>query len=304
MITDYLRSTDSAFLGLVVMGFFLGTANISRQKELSYWIRKVISLSQPNDPLKLGKAVRPKIDVAIPCHVKDFQNLPFVINGAVATVSNPIGSIKLVTPGAYADELRARFPECQVLEDEQVLGSELMDLIAQMVPPGARGWVTQQVLKYRVALSSAEVGTLILDADTVLLRPRVWVDSRNVQILCVANEYHAPYKQHQRRVFGGRSSLLSFVTHHQLMKTEALKQMFGSNGHGLVNWLNAADFSEDSALSEFDTYGEWMVLRKPNEICFAKWNNLPIKISPDKETYEQMRARLGSCHSVSNHTYL
>lgn len=300
-LVQYLRATDSPLLGYVVRRSFLGIASGLKWKKLPFWMRQIVSMAQASDPL--SRIVGPPIDVAIPCHVKDYENLPLVIEGVVTNIRNPLAKILLITPDEYSLKLQRLFPDCQVVKDETVLGPELVSLIFEMVPKNARGWVTQQVIKLRVASMSKEIGTLVLDSDTVLLRPRVWVGSNNSQILCFANEYHLPYKEHQRRVFGGRSQLMSFVTHHQLMKTDAVRDIFGSDDRALLDWIRLADYREGSALSEFDTYGEWITSNRPKETRFAKWNNLPVKIPPGTR-YSDLRAKYGDYHSVSNHTYL
>ena len=88
------------------------------------------------------------------------------------------------------------------------------------------------------------------------------------------------------------------------MKRDTLREIFGQNGEGLLQFINLADFSEPSALSEYDTYGEWMLSHKPNEITFAKWNNFPVKIELDKTSFAEIQDKFGQYHSISNHSYL
>jgi len=155
-----------------------------------------------------------------------------------------------------------------------------------------------------MVIMSDQVATLILDADTVLLSPKIWLDSEGTQILCIANEYHLPYKKHIRKVFGGQNHLLSFTTHHQLMKRDSVKEIFGLNGDGLVDWLKLADFNESSATSDYETYGEWMVERNPKQVVFAKWNNVSAKINSINTSYAEILSDYSKYGSVSNHWYL
>jgi hypothetical protein len=221
-------------------------------QKIPYALRQIISLAQPSDPLR--GTILPTIDIVIPCHIKDFENLPLVIQGAKAGVINPIGEIKLITPEYLAMELQIRFPDCLVSTDESVLGADLVKAINEFVPKEGRGWVIQQVIKFRMAIMSEQVATLILDADTVLLSPKIWLNSEGTQILCIANEYHLPYKNHIHKVFGGQTHLLSFVTHHQLMQRDSVREIFGQNGEGLIDWVKAADFNESFPISEYETY--------------------------------------------------
>jgi hypothetical protein len=281
---------------------FLKIARNMKIQELPFKIREVISLSQPNNPLKDKKL--PTIDVAIPCHVKDFENLPLAVQGVRASVLNPVGRVFLITPYFLSKELQTQFPDCHVLTDESVIGTDIANAIRALVPQERRGWIIQQMIKFQVALTSSEVATLVLDADTILLKPRIFLDSEGIQLMCIATEYHSPYKEHQRRVIGGQNHLLSFVTHHQLMKRDTLRRIFGQNGEGFLQFLELADFSEGAAVSEYDTYGEWMLAHKPYEIAFAKWNNLAVRINPSKTSFAEVRVKFGDYHSISSHSYL
>ena len=107
-VTNLFRKNESKILGDSVRSFILRIANIIKIDELPLIIREIISLSQPSNPLK-DKAL-PTIDIAIPCHVKDFENLPLVVHGARASIRNPLGKIFLITPDKLSKELQSQFP--------------------------------------------------------------------------------------------------------------------------------------------------------------------------------------------------
>ncbi len=301
-ITNQLRRSESRMLGFLVLRVSLRLAKILKLQKLPHSLRHIISLAPPSNPL--GGTNLPTIDIAIPCHTKDFDNLPLIIQGAKASVSNPIGKIILITPQYLSIELQSRFPDCIVSTDESVLGPNLAEIINELVPKERTGWIIQQVIKFRMAISSEQVATLILDADTVLLSPRIWLDSEGIQVICIADEYHLPYKKHIRRVFGGQTQLLSFVTHHQLMQKDFVGEIFGQDGEGLIEWIKLADFNESSSICEYETYGEWMVKHKPNQIVFAKWNNVAAKLNSGNSSYAEIVEAYSKYSSVSNHSYL
>jgi len=301
-LTNQLRKSESRTFGIIVMRVSLSLAKIMNLQKLPFSLRQIISLAQPSNPLRDTNS--PTIDIAIPCHAKDFDNLPLIIQGARASVSNPIGKIILITPECLSMELQTRFPDCIVSTDEGVLGADLIEAINELVPKERAGWIIQQVIKFRIVIASQQVATLILDADTVLLRPRIWLDSDGTQILGIANEFHLPYKEHIRRVFGVNTQYLSFVTHHQLMQKDSVREIFGQNGDGLIDWLELADFDESSSISEYETYGEWMVTHKPKQIAFAKWNNVSAKLNSSNTSYLEIVEAYSKYSSVSNHSYL
>jgi len=243
-----LQRVDSSFIGNTSLNFSLLIARVFRLKTFPHHLRKLVSLMQPKNPLSNENL--PIINIAIPCHSKDFHNLSLVIQGVINSVQNPIGEIQLITPVENVNQLRLLHPECCVIADEDVLTTELQNTINAHYPPAKRGWIKQQVIKFRVTILNETVATLILDSDTMLIQPKVWIDSHHRQLLEFSYEFHDVYKAHQETFSGSKGFLFSFVTHYQLMKKEAVIEIFGSKGEKLPLWLTSGDCSESSAISE------------------------------------------------------
>lgn len=301
-ILRLIGSDQNKIIGKFVENTVLIVAKFFRINALPRRVRKIIDLTQPTNPLENRNS--PAINLAIPCHSKDFQMLPKVLHGAKSTILNPIKRIYLITPARFAMKLQNDFPECEVLTDENVLGPEVISLIKDLVPKERQGWVSQQVIKFKIVMQSDVGATLILDADTILLSPKTWLDEEGRQVLCVSNEFHTPYKSHQRLMFGGQNCLLSFVTHHQLMQNRYLKEMFGNSGENLIKWLMLADFDEDSGLSEYDSYGEYVYSKKRAELVLSKWNNKFINKDLTDIDYLEIKSKYKDFCSISCHAYL
>ena len=302
LVLTFLRSSYSKLLGYLVERFTIKTAQIFGIRMLPFRVRQLVSLSLPSNPLSAQNL--PTINVAIPCHEKDFHNLEKVIEGARAEVLNPIGKFLLITPESWVPHLCLRFSDCEVLSDESILNVHLIQAINKFVPVERRGWIVQQILKFLVVIKSDVSATLVIDADTVLVQPRVWLDEQGNQILCIAEEYHLSYKYHQGRFLGLEPILFSFVTHHQLMKGDSVRMLFGGENHSILKWLSDADFSENSAISEYDTYGEWMLTEQRQKVQFAKWNNLEIEYGFDQFNYKDLASNHRKFCSVSSHKRL
>lgn len=304
IVVKQFRANESRFFGWLIVKSSIKIAKLLRMGSLPFRLRQLVSLAQPTDPLSPTNL--PEIEILIPCQIKDINNLGLVIQGARKNVRNPIRGICLITPANSVDELAEKFPEITVISDEDTLGAEFVDLINRLVPESRRGWVVQQAIKILKSIKSDVIATLVLDADTILLHPKTWIDSSGKQILCLAEEYHQPYKEHGRRYLGVQSFPLSFVTHHQLMKRDVLREIFGHNGEFLQEWLIGADFSQSSAISEYDTYGEYLIANKANQIEFSKWNNLATKLVPESGDFDfsTLERKFSSYASISNHSYL
>jgi len=233
--------------------------------------------------------VRPAIDVAVPFVEKDLPALRLVIEGIYSAVVNPIANLFLVTPGNPSTgepefysakstkelaDLRASFPNLTVRFDRDVLGKHLAAELLDNPERKPGGWHLQQVLKYALARSSVQAATLIVDADTVLLSRKTWLASDGVQLLQFSEEFHQPYMRHFQAFFRLPKNLpVSFVTHHQLMQTDVVNEMFATEQE-LVDWIFSGLGEPSLKTSEYETYGSFLLAKHPRRAAFGTWSNL------------------------------
>ena len=184
----------------------------------------------------------------------------------------------------------------------------------------------QQVLKLSGAATCPHAGVLVVDADTILLAPRVWLVGRR-QLLPVVHEYHLPYVRHTEQCLGraGRSDRVTYVAHHQLMQPRVVRRMLtdirlrqggtrvaaGADvglDTALAAWVATADHAEQSALSEYHTYGAFLRNSEPSHAVVARWANAAVsrtELSPaGADSVAALRARFPDALSVSLHAYL
>ncbi len=269
-------------------------------------VRLAISLSQPIDPLRNEDL--PAIEVIIPCHRKDKQLLPNVIQSALSSVSNPISKIQVIIDSKSFGSLDLMDSRVDYVEQREFLSKAIKNQIS-LFPQSKQGWTLQQVVKLRACMETTEQAALVLDADTILLKSRVWLDKSGTQILCLANELQLGYRKHLKAFLQPDYPFfpVSFVTHHQLMKREYLLSIFDSNESAILDWLNAASQARNSQhlLSEYETYGQWVMKNFPNKVVLAKWNNasIPREEIMGKE-YTILKANYSKFYSISCHTYL
>lgn len=282
--------------------------------------RALLEATLPTDPLA-GSCPLPAIDVLIPCHGKDSSLLPVALAGAVAATANPVAGIRVVCPQADHDAVhrlikRADLPWPAALtihSDDEVLGGELLELVARTAPTGRRGWVVQQLVKLMGSAASDAVATLVVDADTVLLRQRTWVTASGVQLLPVVREFHRPYAVHARRVWGAaaRELPVSFVAHHMLLQRDVLGQMLGPDlRSGLMRWIDALDWRTNSPGSEYQSYATWLMRRHPDRVMLGQWANASVVVADDalrahpSEVLSMLQTRLPHAWSMSRHDWL
>jgi len=283
-----------------------------RGRPLPYTVRTFCEAAQPKDPLA-SRTNLPPIDILIPCTTKDLDTLGLSIAGAIASTRNPVHEVRLLAPESVLPEIRSRFPDVALSSDEELLDDSLLSYVSEAVPAERRGWVIQQLVKMAATMASGRDACLVVDADTVLLQPRTWLADKGVQLLSLSHEFHTPYVLHAERMWGSEhtASLVSFVTHHQLMQKSILVEMFGNGTGGLHKWLSLADWKEPSALAEYHCYGAWISNQHPGRARWAQWRNeamrrdlLATDAANEEEQIANLRQSNPGAYSVSLHAYL
>lgn len=258
------------------------------------------------DPLNSGSS----IEIIIPAGPREIDMLHEVVRGATSGVSNPLSGITVVTPEAYVEQTRQALlhhqqdAKLRVISDEEIVPDDVACLVDRMAPAGRRSWLWQQVVKWNAVLKSDAANCLILDADTRLTRARQWVRG-GVQVLTPVAENHLPYKLHIDRAFGGSLAPLpiSFVSHHQLVQADLLREMLDALGgpvEGQLTWLATIDSREASGASEYDTYATWVVRRHPERVALSYWGNALAPRSARLDGF----LRDPNVYSISSHWYL
>jgi len=300
---DYI---DSRLVGRGV--FFLATRLFPKTSTGPYG-RRVLDGAQPTDPLSSNKNT-PSIEVVIVAAEKDFECLPLCVNAAQQNVKNPIDQVRLVVPSSAAAEAKKLSLDAKVVEEEALLPEKLMKAVDEHHPAGRRGWVLQQVLGLWACLQSPYKGALLLDADTVLTRSRHFLSWNGCQLLSLSHEYEATYEKHAEGRWGARQRHhgLSYVTHHQLFQPELLREMF-PDADSLEMWIRSASRNTPSPLSEYHSYGRWLMDNYPERVRLGRWRNKALHRSqvmlkdPTSEL-AQLSGRFPHSLSVSLHTYL
>ena len=253
-------------------------------------------------PSPLGKSAQSKISVVIPCHPKDLALISFVLTGLEKNCLNQISDVILVSPSILPTTLESKL-NLRFLQDSDVLDPTLLATIKKVFPASQFGWVVQQVLKIRCALQySLNENVLIMDSDTVLTKPMLFVFD-NCQTLSITREYHRQYiSQYQNFSNSNFDTGFSYVTHYQLWQRDILEILWG--GDRLYDWLNCADLSSVSSMSEYHSYGAFLIQNFPDRFKYAEWGNAEIsRASVEHLNYNSISNAVPNARSVSIHSY-
>lgn len=279
--------------------------------------------SKPSNPLDSSKDL-PSIEVLIPCVARDAAIVSVALDSTAIGIVNPIERVVILAPVGDHQVLSPLMCDgVQLVSDEEQDLPRTFGAVEELVPPNRRGWVKQQVLKLGFVARSASDGVLVLDADTILLQPRVWLDKHR-QILAVAHEYHLPYLAHTERCLGpyGIDEGISWVTHHQLMQPRIVRAMLGvileRCGHqvnvaetstfevdkALEAWVRSGDFTKPSAISEYHTYGAYLRRSEGQNCVVARWSNTAFSPSEIDLQLPAIARHFDTWLSASGHAYL
>lgn len=291
MAKRHLLRLNSKTLGHASLA--LGKALDRSPFGLPGFARLLVDAFQPVDPLEQEENL-PSIDLIIPFVLKDLETLGYAVSAAVESSRNPIGRVALITPertfvhepniGQLVTELvlsHASLADIslELLVDEEILSNGVLSWLKQeQMPARDRGWVAQQLVKISCALASPFQGSLVVDADTVLMHKRTWLTSDGRQILMIGQESRDAFFSFSNEFLGFQQrARLSFITHHQLMQRDILSRIFGS-ADGLVELMERAVHEAGSAeglrsISEYEIYGAFLSEAMPQRGVFASWGN-------------------------------
>jgi hypothetical protein len=249
------------------------------------------------------------IDVVIAAAERDLATLPLVVSGARRNVLHPIRRIYVVARAASGTMSLCRKEGWEFVDENTVLPIRAKDVAYTVAGIDRAGWLFAQLLK----LCATDIGTaehcLIVDADTVFIRPQVFRDGGRT-ILNWSDEYHRPYYLAYARLLGTRPSLrISFVSHHMLVERRKIAALRAAiEARHRMAWheaiLAVVDYAEFSGFSEYELYGHFVHDRFPREVALTYWYNKAMSRRDLVSLNELERAYADRYKSLSFHHYL
>ncbi|MBE0545013.1 MAG: hypothetical protein IH623_27050 [Verrucomicrobia bacterium] len=220
------------------------------------------------------------LQVMAACRARDLPILELMAQRLADNV--PLRELHVVVPDSDCPQIQSRLGTGVrvISENEFIPGMQMKALRTLTVPrfPQAAGWYFQQLLKLQFAFESPEDDYyLIWDADTVPLRPLRFFDAQGRMLLTRATEYHAPYFETYRRLFGEDARReFSFIAQHILVQKSVVREMLEKIEQkipGTGNWawkiMRSLPVSGDNLFSEYETYGHYVKSHYPDRITFV-----------------------------------
>lgn len=262
----------------------------------------------PRDQVPAVAGARPPVDVVIPAAPKDFAVLGRTLE-SLANLSHPVHEVFVVADRrSEIEELCGRHG-CSLVEETSVLGFGAEHIDGVIAGEDRRGWLLQQLIKLAADQLATTERFLVIDADTVLLRPHVFTH-RKATAFYQSPEWNPPYLRAFERLFGHRPpGRLSFTAHMMLFECRMLAEMrsemeerLGRSWHAA--FLDAARRGKTiSPIAEYELYGNWMLARHPERVFLKSFHNRTLPRS-ELAPVDVLTERWGRRYdSVSFHSY-
>ncbi|MDP1625098.1 MAG: DUF6492 family protein [bacterium] len=262
--------------------------------------------------LKVGfdQAVEPKkgtVDVVVPTVAKDFGLIKSSI-ASLALMDHNVGSVYIIAP--RSNEIETFCVENKyTYVDEDALLPGVRNRIHHIINGiDLRGWIFQQLLKYS-ATDIVKTGKfIVLDSDTILLRPHAFIQDEK-HVFFQSTEWNQEYFKSFYSIFTEkaphRTSLVSHMMLFDVVRLTEMKREIESI-HGKI-WhdsiLSAIDLSKHSCFSEYETYANWIALRYPQDSMRLPSYNAPMPRSALRPE-EALRRDMPHKKSVSFHSHI
>lgn len=251
-----------------------------------------------------------KIDIIIPAIEKDLLILSKVIDSAREFIRHPLGKIAIISPISQKIEDLCLKKNCNFIFEDSVLPITKKDIDYIVNGEDRSGWLFQQFLKMNGDRLAQESHYLVLDADTVLIRPQVF-ELNGKAVLLHSDEHHQPYFDIYEKLFGAKPCTdLSFVSHQMLIEKNKIIELKKEleSGHYGKKWyeviMNNINRLEGAAVSEYELYGQWMLRNYPDKIIREYWYNMALTDNNLKDL-SYLQEKFGADYrSISFHSHL
>lgn len=230
--------------------------------------------------LKYTSRTSTRIDVVLPVAERDVQTLPHALEGIIEHVLHPIGRILIVSKDSEAIRSISSKYGAEFVDEDSVLPIARSDVDYRVMGADLSGWMFQQLLKTNVDRLTEAKYVLVSDADTVLIRPHVFIQDCKI-IRLVSTEFHAPYVRNLKQLLRINEPFpLTFSTHYILYQTDRLKALRSSIEENTAKpWyegvLDTLDSQGKSSFSAYETYGNFDAHNRSLQFEFSYNVRLP-----------------------------
>ncbi|UDF03390.1 DUF6492 family protein [Asticcacaulis sp. AND118] len=260
-----------------------------------------------------GDEVRSELplDVVYVAREADVDTMGLSVESVRKFLRHPVSSFVVV-----GDE-NSRLPEfardngLRFVPENEVIGLRRTDISYTVDDVDRSGWMFQQLLKFGAAKLASGSHYLVMDADTILLKPQVY-QAGGRDLVLHSDEFHVPYFLTYGRLTGREPvTYTSSVSHQALINRNILgdlQSFLERKWH--KPWfraiLDVVDYDNASGFSEYETYAQWALENFGGKLHREHFRNLAMARSKALERgLDSLAQEFGdSYRSLSMHWYL
>jgi len=206
-----------------------------------------------------------EVDVIIPCTEKSMKVLPWVVASLRRYLRHPIGEIFVISGASEAIRQFCNKEGIVNIDETEFMGFGNDEIVYFPDNVDRRGWLYQQLIKLKSDVLGNAKHLLILDSDTVFIRPARF-DSAGSIALQYFEYTHPSYMSHLRKLFPDfEHTQTSFICHHMFLNKSTLANIRKDIEllHPGKSWwktiIDLVDTSQMSGFSEYETIGHYIV---------------------------------------------
>lgn len=249
------------------------------------------------------------IDIIITAADKDYDVLIYAIDSIRKNVKHPIGNIMIISPKSELIIKLCEKEQCNFIDEDTVLPITKKDINYTVAGENRSGWLFQQLLKWSGDKYAKNDYFLIADADTIFCRSQVFAYKEKIILSVNDRLCHIPYFEAYKKLLGIEiKPLLNFTSHHLLFNRTVifeLKQKIEE--HCKAEWykaiINSININEGSCISDYETYGQFVLSNYPNEYILEHWFNLSLSRSMLWRIQKILKENYKKYKTISFHSY-
>ncbi|MBT5492699.1 hypothetical protein HOK00_10915 [bacterium] len=248
-----------------------------------------------------------EIDIVIPTISKDFDTLSLLIE-SLKYLEHKVNNVYIVSP---QNEKILKFCHDRgvvFIDELDVLGFG-KDYIEYNVNSLDRsGWLFQQLLKLSGEHFTSLEDYLVIDSDTIFVNNNCFIEGKKY-IFLASEEWHQPYFDSFEDMFGYNApTKLSLTSHMMIFNHNKLKKMKAElekkhNKNWFDIYISTVSPEEQSCISDYDTYANWMLYNYSDEVEILPFYNKSIS-RKYLGSLSDLTEKFINLKSISFHSYI
>jgi hypothetical protein len=249
------------------------------------------------------------IDIVFCAIDKDYDILVHAIDSARHYIKHPISDIYIISP--VSDRIKKICGEknCVLIDENKVLPLTVKDINYVVNETNRSGWLFQQLLKWEAGKYTKNSHYLVTEADTIFCRPRVFEQEGKIIFPVSSYPCHIPYFKAIKNLIGLTIlPLMNLTSHHALYSKKILANLKKDiEGHCKTKWYQAiidrADRNEGSAVSDYESYGQYAFFKYPSQCRPEHWGNIHFGRSEVDKIKQYQKKYSKDYKAISFHSY-